>query len=108
MRLPSLDDAYALHALLSSTIANAWLGVLAEPARGGFRRFLGWTVAAMPVPHDWTRTVRLLRPYGAALASPSSDTPSHVSLAALDAAVLQAFQLPPLLISPLLDWYRHD
>jgi hypothetical protein len=108
MRLPSLDDAYALHALLSSTIANAWLGVLAEPARGGFRRFLGWTVAAMPVPHDWARTVRLLRPYGAALASTSSDTPSHVSLAALDAAVLQAFQLPPLLISPLLDWYRHD
>ena len=108
MRLPSLDDAYALHALLSSTIANAWLGVLAEPARGGFRRFLGWTVAAMPVPHDWARTVRLLRPYGAALASAAPDTPSHVSLAALDAAVLQAFQLPPLLISPLLDWYRHD
>jgi hypothetical protein len=108
MRLPSLDDAHALHALLSSTIANAWLGVLAEPARGGFRRFLGWTVAAMPIPHDWARTVRLLRPYGAALASASPDAPSHVSLAALDAAVLQAFQLPPLLISPLLEWYRHD
>ncbi len=108
MRLPSLDDAYALQSLLSSTIANAWLGVLAEPARGGFRRFLGWTVAALPVPRDWPRAVRLLRPFGAALTQSPAGTPSRVSLAALDAAVLQAYQLPPLMISPLLDWYHHD
>lgn len=108
MRLPSLDDAYALQALLSSSIANAWLGVLAEPARGGFRRFLGWTVAALPVPRDWPRAVRLLRPFGAALTQSPAGTPSRVSLAALDAAVLQAYQLPPLMISPLLDWYHHD
>ncbi len=108
MRLLSLDDAYALHALLASTIANAWLGVLAEPARGGFRRFLGWTVSALPVPRDWARAVRILRPYGAALADPSTGSAAHVSLAALDAAVLQAYQLPPLLISPLLEWHHHD
>ena len=108
MRLPSLDDAYALQALLSSTVANAWLGVLAEPARGGFRRFLGWTVAAMPLPTDWPRAVRLLRPFGAALASQVTGAPAHVSMAALDAAVLQAFQIPPLRVSPLLEWHRHD
>jgi hypothetical protein len=108
MRMPSLDDAHALQALLSSSVADAWLGVLAEPARGGFRRFLGWTVAAMPIPHDWPRAVRLLRPFGAALSAQAGDSPPHVSPAALDAAVLQAFQIPPLRLSPLLEWHHHD
>jgi hypothetical protein len=109
MRLPSLDDAHALHALLCSSIANAWLGVLAEPARGGFRRFLGWTVAALPVPADWPRAVRLLAPYGETLARANHSTVSSIAtIAALDAAVLQAYQLPPSLVSPLLEWSRHE
>ena len=115
MRLPTLDDAHALHALLSSNIANAWLGVLAEPARGGFRRFLGWTVSALPIPPDWPRAVRLLRPFGEALATGYDRGHGRVSqidhgttIAALDAAVLQAYQLPPLLISPLLEWSHRE
>jgi hypothetical protein len=104
VRAPTLDDAFALHALLSSTITNAWLDALAEPARGGFRRFMGWTVAALPLPTNWSRAVRLLHPMGAAL---SEGTP-HVSRAVLDAAVLEAYQLTPLLMAPLLEWYHHD
>lgn len=109
MRLPTLHDAYALQALLTSTIANAWLGVLAEPARGGFRRYLGWTVAALPIPRDWPRAVRLLHPFGVAFARDRDTRKSSAhSIAALDAAVLQAFQLSPSLVSPLLEWNRHD
>ena len=54
MRAPSMDDAFALEALLASPIAAAWFEALAEPARGGFRRYMGWTVATLPIPADWT------------------------------------------------------
>ncbi|WP_434478522.1 Eco57I restriction-modification methylase domain-containing protein [Gemmatimonas sp.] len=106
LRTPTMADALAVHALFASTVVNAWLDVLAEPARGGFRRYLGWTVAALPTPADWPRAVRLLRPFGAALMSHSASR-DHAS-AALDAAVLEAYQLTPLLVSPLLDWYHHE
>ena len=109
MRLPSLADAHALQALLSSSIANAWLNVLAEPARGGFRRFLGWTVATLPVPSDWPRAVRLLRPFGETLTGAAAESPTRATtIAALDAAVLQAYQLPPTVLAPLMEWDRHE
>lgn len=109
MRLPSLADAQTLMALLSSSVANAWLGALAEPARGGFRRYLGWTVAALPVPADWPRAVRLLQPLGAQLSRDGGPAQTNAStIATLDAAVLQAYQLPPLLITPLLEWANHE
>jgi hypothetical protein len=53
LRTTSDTDAWALHALLVSPLAAAWLDTLAEPARGGFRRYLGWTVATLPVPANW-------------------------------------------------------
>ena len=46
-------DAHALSALLNSPLARAWLDAIAEPARGGYRRYLGWTLALLPIPHDW-------------------------------------------------------
>ncbi|MFP5355803.1 MAG: Sir2 family NAD-dependent protein deacetylase, partial [Gemmatimonadota bacterium] len=57
-------DAAAFAALLNSPLATAWLDALAEPARGGFRRYLGWTVARLPIPHDWARARELLAPLG--------------------------------------------
>ena len=57
-------DAAAFAALLNSPLATAWLDALAEPARGGFRRYLGWTVARLPIPHDWDRARELLAPLG--------------------------------------------
>jgi len=53
LRTASLDDALAIDALLASPIAAAWLETIAEPARGGFRRFMGWTVATLPIPREW-------------------------------------------------------
>ena len=100
VRTASIDDAYALDALLNSTIAAAWLDVLAEPARGGFRRFLGWTVASLPVPHDWLRARTLLAPIGQRLARHES-VPIHEH----DQAVADAYDVPLRLLTPLLEWY---
>ena len=57
-------DAAALAALLNSPLVAAWLDALAEPARGGFRRYLGWTVARLPIPGDWDRARDVLAPLG--------------------------------------------
>lgn len=57
-------DAATLAALLNSPLAAAWLDALAEPARGGFRRYLGWTVARLPLPADWDRARTILAPLG--------------------------------------------
>ena len=100
VRTSSLDDAYALDAVLNSTIAAAWLDVLAEPARGGFRRFLGWTVAALPVPHDWLRARTLLAPIGQRLARHEI-----VATMELDQAVADAYDVPLRHLTPLLAWY---
>ncbi|MGQ0640802.1 MAG: Eco57I restriction-modification methylase domain-containing protein, partial [Gemmatimonadaceae bacterium] len=58
-------DALTLAALLNSPVAAAWLGALAEPARGGYRRFLAWTMALFPVPDDWARAREVLGSLGA-------------------------------------------
>jgi hypothetical protein len=55
-------DALALTAILNSSLAEAWLAALAEPARGGYRRFLGWTMALFPLPLDWNRARAALAP----------------------------------------------
>jgi hypothetical protein len=64
VRTRSEDAAYAFAVLLNSPVGAAWLGALAEPARGGYRRFLGWTCARFPVPRDWERACALLAPIG--------------------------------------------
>ena len=60
--LPCRDvcDAWAVSALLNSPVAAAWLNALAEPARGGYRRYMAWTVAQLPAPHDWNRARTIL------------------------------------------------
>ncbi|MDP1857146.1 MAG: N-6 DNA methylase [Gemmatimonadaceae bacterium] len=58
-------DAAALAALFNSPLAGSWLDAVAEPARGGFRRYLGWTVARLPIPADWARARDILAPLGA-------------------------------------------
>lgn len=55
LRCSNPADAMALVALLNSSLAAAWLDVLAEPARGGYRRYFAWTVALLPLPHPWLR-----------------------------------------------------
>lgn len=53
LRVPAEADAWALAAILNSRLAAAWLNAIAEPARGGYRRYLGWTVGQLPLPQRW-------------------------------------------------------
>ncbi len=94
-----LEDALALAALLNSTLAAAWLGAIAEPARGGYHRFLAWTVARLPVPDDWQRARTLLAPLGAQ--GVAGNPPSR---SALLEAVLEAYRLRLGTVAPLLGW----
>ena len=99
LRPPTEADAHALAALLNAPIIAAWLRVLAEPARGGYRRFLGWTCARLPVPRDWARARSLLAPVGRAGAA-GQPVPDGV----LDALVADAFGVPIDALAPLRDW----
>jgi hypothetical protein len=53
LRCASTQDAMAMCALLNSSLVSAWLSVIAEQARGGYRRYLGWTMSLLPVPRAW-------------------------------------------------------
>ncbi len=48
-------DSAALATLLNSPLIGAWLSLIAEPAQGGYSRYLGWTMSLLPVPRDWER-----------------------------------------------------
>jgi hypothetical protein len=96
---PTIADAHALAVLLNGPIAAAWLDPLAEPARGGYRRYLGWTTALLPVPRDWQRARATLAPYGARASA--GDLPSETEL--LD-ATLRAYGIGHSEIAPLLRW----
>lgn len=60
--IPCADetDAWSLAAILNSGLAAAWINAIAEPARGGYRRYLGWTVGLLPLPRDWRRARAIL------------------------------------------------
>jgi len=98
-RCADLDDAHALAAVLNSPLAAAWLGAIAEPARGRFRRYLGWTMALLPVPSNWESARAMLAPLGAsgAAGQPPGD-------AALLEAVTLAYGLRLRTVRALLDW----
>jgi hypothetical protein len=98
-RTRSLDDAYALAALLNSPVAAAWLAAIAEPARGGYHRYLGWTLARLPIPADWPRAVAILAPL--AREALDGDVPDAATLT--DAAI-RAYRVRSVDIEPLLTW----
>ncbi len=99
--LPTRDltDALAVAALLNSPIADAWVGAVAEPARGGYRRHFAWTMARLPVPDDWARARDILAPLGER--GMRGDPPGRVEL--MDAA-LDAFRMRRRSVAPLLEW----
>jgi len=98
-RCSDITDAYTLAALLNSPVVAAWLNALAEPARGGYRRYLGWTVALMPVPTDWARARKLLAPL--AERAMRGEMPGPDAL--LD-ATLRAYRVRESDAEPLLLW----
>jgi hypothetical protein len=99
VRCADRADALALVTLLNSPLAAAWLGALAEPARGGYRRYLGWTLSLLPLPRQWDRARRELAGLGerALLGQPPSD-------AELLDAVVYAYRLRLPAVNALLDW----
>ncbi|MDB4911580.1 MAG: hypothetical protein JWO39_2403, partial [Gemmatimonadetes bacterium] len=92
-------NALALTALLNSSLAAAWLHVLAEPARGGYHRYLGWTVALLPLPRDWSYARELLAP----LAQRAIDGDAPTTCELLDAAT-RAYRLRASDVAPLIAW----
>jgi len=97
VRCRRIEDAHALAAILNGSLAAAWLNAIAEPARGGYRRYLGWTMAMLPVPMRWNRARKILAPLGER--AMEGDIPSDDDLveAAVDAYHLRRDKLQPLL-----------
>ncbi|HUF65342.1 MAG TPA: DNA methyltransferase [Gemmatimonadaceae bacterium] len=91
--------AWALAALLNCDLAAAWLNVVAEPARGGYRRYFAWTMAALPIPRDEQAFRDELAPLGRAAGRGEQLLQQEL----LDAA-LAAYQLRHRDVAPLLEW----
>jgi hypothetical protein len=102
--LPCHDpiDAHAIAALLNSKLAAAWLNVLAEPAQGGYRRYLAWTMSFLPIPHDWRNARIPLAEMAHRAVHEGSADPD-----ALLATTLAAYQLQHSDIASLLAWHDH-
>jgi hypothetical protein len=92
-------DAYALATILNSSLAAAWLNSLAEPARGGYRRYLGWTLSLLPIPADWPRARALLAPIGERAMQGDVSADQEILQAVLD-----AYQLDVVQVHHLLNW----
>ncbi|MEK7402905.1 MAG: N-6 DNA methylase [Gemmatimonadota bacterium] len=90
-------DAWAMATLLNSRLAAAWLNAIAEPARGGYHRYLGWTVGQLPIPSDWASVRASLARAGRSAAS--GHGPSE-----LDEVVCAAYRLDAGELAPLLDF----
>jgi hypothetical protein len=99
VRAPTEDDADALAAWLNAPLAVAWLGAIAEPARGGYHRFLGWTVARLPLPADWAAARGALARIGRDARRGRAPSPAE-----LHESTLRAFRLHAPLVEPLLTW----
>jgi hypothetical protein len=98
LRLADPVDALALTALLNAPTTTAWLSLVAEPARGGYRRFMGWTVQALPLP-PWDRARALLAPVAA-----RARRGHQVSVSTLHQATLEAYGVRHASVAPLLEW----
>jgi Eco57I restriction-modification methylase len=99
-RCPTSDDALALSALINSSLLASWLSVVAEPARGGYRRYLGWTMALLPVPTAWEEH----RPKLASLAIRARLDSESVTRSEVLSAAIDAYGLTRRVVEPLLTW----
>jgi hypothetical protein len=98
-RCRDTEDALAFAALLNSALAASWLGILAEPARGGYHRYLGWTMALLPIPRDWPHARALLAPLGRRARDGETVTPHELLVAAV-----RAYRVRPDDLVPMLEW----
>lgn len=93
----SIQDARALATLINGPLAIAWLNALAEPARGGYRRYLGWTMSLLPLPRDWNTARDRLAPLGERAMRGNVPSPEEMLSAALAAHGLRRRDIEPLL-----------
>jgi hypothetical protein len=96
LRCPDDTDAHAFAALLNSPVARAWLDTLAEPARGGYRRYLGWTLSLLPFPHAWNDVRETLAAIGRRGANGEPVSDSELLEAAASAYALDCDTVAPL------------
>jgi N-6 DNA Methylase len=99
VRCTTREDALALATLLNGPLMAAWLNTIAEPARGGYRRYLGWTVSLMPLPRDWAHARDELCALGERAIA--GDTPTQHDLLL---AALRAFRVRKTSVEALLSW----
>lgn len=99
LRCADPRDALALTVVLNSPLAAAWLAALAEPARGGYRRYLGWTLSLLPLPRRWEHARDLLAPVceRALAGNPPGD-------AEVLEQTVRAYGLRQHAVTALLDW----
>jgi hypothetical protein len=91
-------EALTLAAILNSDVAAAWLNLFAEPARGGYHRYLGWTLALLPLPRDWTAACAELPEMAHHAMAGRTDSRELLE------AVLSAYGVRFDEIAPLLAW----
>jgi len=99
VRCRDIIEAHTLATLLNSPLIAAWLNTIAEPARGNYSRYLGWTMSLLPTPLDWERARHILGPIGRSAAA-GRPPPGHE----LVSATLDAFQIPHADIEALMTW----
>ena len=97
LRCRHRDEAIALMVLLNGPLLASWLGAIAEPARGGYRRYLGWTMSLLPVPRDWARATRILSPVGERASEGKVPTDYELLHASLDAYRLRCADIEALI-----------
>jgi hypothetical protein len=98
-RCTDVEDAFALCTLLNSPLSAAWLNAIAEPARGGFHRYLAWTVGMLPLPPNWRAARAALAPIAAdALGGRIPDDKELLS------ATIEAFDVRREEVLPLVEW----
>ena len=97
--LPDATDAYAFAALLNNPLSAAWLNILAEQARGGYRRYFSWTMSLLPIPRRWTEVRERLADC-ARRACEGADVPDSLLLE----ESLKAYELDNQSVAPLLTW----
>lgn len=103
LRARDLIDAQAVAALFNSAVVNAWVGAVAEPARGGYRRHFAWTMSRLPVPDDWARARDVLAPLGERAMRGDPPRASELMYAVLD-----AFRVRARAVAPLVEWTNHQ
>lgn len=94
MHCRDTSHAHALCAILNSRTAVAWINAIAEPARGGYRRYLGWTIGLLPLPLDWDRAVSEL----------GDEAYSSLSDEEREKRVLDVYGQRRSDVQPLIDW----